>query len=158
MIPNVLDIIYSFYFNYIISMSVPFKGHPFCQNPMCGVIGVKSWTICHTFAVIFAATAPHPRWRLKPCNGLFQARADKSRCSEPGRCDTLAMQASVNAEQIGWNNTNKNHSPRLCLRLFVLFRWSVDDEDLGLHGRVKGPERKIWSELINSSIWIFSLI
>ena len=37
-------IIYSFYFNYIISMSVPFKGHPFCQNLMynSGVIGVES--------------------------------------------------------------------------------------------------------------------
>ena len=54
-------------------MSIPFKGRLFCQNPMynCGVIGVESWTISHTFAVIFAAAAPHPRWRQKPCNGLF---------------------------------------------------------------------------------------
>ena len=42
--PNVLDIIYSFYFEDIISMSTPFKGHLFCQSPMynCGVIGVES--------------------------------------------------------------------------------------------------------------------
>ena len=54
-------------------MSIPFKGRLFCQNPMynCGVIDVESWTISHTFAVIFAATAPHPRWRRKPCNGLL---------------------------------------------------------------------------------------
>ena len=59
-----------FHFDSIISMSIPFKGRLFCQNPMynCGVIGVESWTISHTFAVIFAATAPHPRWRRKPCN------------------------------------------------------------------------------------------
>ena len=44
LIPNVLDIIYSFYFDYIISMSIPFKGRLFCQNPMynCGVIDVES--------------------------------------------------------------------------------------------------------------------
>ena len=44
LIPNVLDIIYSFYFDYIISRSIPFKGRLFCQNPMynCGVIGVES--------------------------------------------------------------------------------------------------------------------
>ena len=42
--PNVLNIIYSSYFKYIISISIPFKGHLFCQNPMynCGVIGVES--------------------------------------------------------------------------------------------------------------------
>ena len=41
---NALDIIYSFYFDYIISMPVPFKRHFFCQNPMynCGVISVES--------------------------------------------------------------------------------------------------------------------
>ena len=39
----------------------------------CGVIGIESWTISHTFAVIFAATAPHPRWRRKPCNGLLSS-------------------------------------------------------------------------------------
>ena len=33
-IPNVLDIICSFYFDYIISMSIPFKTHIFCQNLM----------------------------------------------------------------------------------------------------------------------------
>ena len=77
MIPNVLDIIYSFYIDYIISMSIPFKGHIFCQNPMYnrGVIGVESLTISHTFAVIFAATAPHPRWRWKPCNALLVKEA-----------------------------------------------------------------------------------
>ena len=32
---------------------------------------VESW-IFHTFAVIFAVTAPHPRWRQRPCNGLLQ--------------------------------------------------------------------------------------
>ena len=32
---------------------------------------VDSWSIFYTFAVIFAATAPHPRWWRKPCNGLF---------------------------------------------------------------------------------------
>ena len=44
LIPNVLDIIYSFCFDYIISMPVPFKRHLFCQNPMynCGVIDVES--------------------------------------------------------------------------------------------------------------------
>ena len=44
LIPNVLDVIYSFYFVYIMSMSIPFKGRLFCQNPMynCGVIGVES--------------------------------------------------------------------------------------------------------------------
>ena len=65
MIANVLDIIYSFSLDHIISMSVPFERHLFCQNPMydCGVIGVESRTIPHTFAVIFAATAPYPRWR-----------------------------------------------------------------------------------------------
>ena len=44
LIPNVLDIIYSFYFGYIISMSIPFKRYLFFfQNPMynCGVIGVE---------------------------------------------------------------------------------------------------------------------
>ena len=34
LIPNILDIIYSFYFDYIISTSIPFKGRLFCQNPM----------------------------------------------------------------------------------------------------------------------------
>ena len=34
LITNVLDTIYYFYFNYIISMSVPFKRHLFCQNLM----------------------------------------------------------------------------------------------------------------------------
>ena len=34
LIPNILDIIYSFYFDYIISKSIPFKGRLFCQNPM----------------------------------------------------------------------------------------------------------------------------
>ena len=40
LIPNVLDIVHSFYFDCIISMS----RHLFCQNPMytCGVIGVES--------------------------------------------------------------------------------------------------------------------
>ena len=33
---------------------------------------VDSWRISNTFAVIFAATAPHPRWRRKPCNGLLR--------------------------------------------------------------------------------------
>ena len=46
LIPNVLDIVYSFYVDYIISMSTPSKRHLFCccQNPMynCGVIGVES--------------------------------------------------------------------------------------------------------------------
>ena len=44
LITNVLDIIYSFIFDYITSMPVPFKRHLFCQNPMysCGVIGVES--------------------------------------------------------------------------------------------------------------------
>ena len=44
LIPNILDVIYSFYFDYIMSMSIPFKGRLFCQNPMynCGVIGVES--------------------------------------------------------------------------------------------------------------------
>ena len=32
LITNVLDIIYYVYFDYIISMSVPFKRHLFCQN------------------------------------------------------------------------------------------------------------------------------
>ena len=34
---------------------------------MCngGVTRAESWTIFHTFASIFAATAPHPRWRRK---------------------------------------------------------------------------------------------
>ena len=43
LIPNVLDIIYFFYFDNIISMSIPFKGRLFCQNPMynCTVIGVE---------------------------------------------------------------------------------------------------------------------
>ena len=43
LIPNILAIIYSFYLDYIISMSVPSKIHHFCQNPMdwdCGIIGV----------------------------------------------------------------------------------------------------------------------
>ena len=81
LIPNVLDIIYSFYFDYIISRSIPFKGRLFCQNPMynCGVIGVESWTISHTFTEIFDATAPHPRWRQKPCNGLLQNRIEGHR-------------------------------------------------------------------------------
>ena len=44
LIPNVLDIIYSFYFDYIISMPVPLKRHLFCQNLMynCAVISVES--------------------------------------------------------------------------------------------------------------------
>ena len=44
LITSVLDIIYSFIFDYIISMPVPFKRHLFCQNPMnnCGVINVES--------------------------------------------------------------------------------------------------------------------
>ena len=44
LIPNVLDIVHSFYFDCIISMSIPFRRHLFCQNPMytCGVIGVES--------------------------------------------------------------------------------------------------------------------
>ena len=44
LIVNVLDKIYSLYFDYIISMSVSFKIHLFCQNQMynCGVIGVES--------------------------------------------------------------------------------------------------------------------
>ena len=37
----------------------------------CGVIGVESWTISYTFAVIFSATAPHPGWHWKPCSGLL---------------------------------------------------------------------------------------
>ena len=52
---------------------MPFKRHLFCQNPMynCGVIGVKTdRTTFNTFAVIVPATAPHPRWRRKPCNAL----------------------------------------------------------------------------------------
>ena len=40
----------------------------------CVVIGVESLTMSHTFAVIFAATAPHSRWRWKPCNGLLVKR------------------------------------------------------------------------------------
>ena len=54
-------------------MSIPFKRYLLCQNPMYnyGVIGIESWTISHTFTVIFATTAPHPRWRRKPCNGLL---------------------------------------------------------------------------------------
>ena len=58
----------------IVSMSVPFKRHIFCQNPMynCRVISIESWTITHTFPVIFTATAPHPRWGQKPCNGLLR--------------------------------------------------------------------------------------
>ena len=42
--PSILDIIYSSYFDCIISMSIPFKEHLFCQNPMynCGVICVES--------------------------------------------------------------------------------------------------------------------
>ena len=73
LITNVLDIIYSFYFDYIISMSVPFKRRLFSQNSMynCGVIGIESWTISHTFAVIFAVTVPHPRWQWKRCSGLL---------------------------------------------------------------------------------------
>ena len=44
LIPNVLDIVHSFYFDYIMSMSIPFKRHLLCQNPMynCGVISVES--------------------------------------------------------------------------------------------------------------------
>ena len=44
LIPNVLDIVHSFYFDYIISMPMSFKRHLFCQNPMynCGVISVES--------------------------------------------------------------------------------------------------------------------
>ena len=44
LITNILDTIYSFYFDYIIPMSVPFKKCLFCQNPMynCGVIGIES--------------------------------------------------------------------------------------------------------------------
>ena len=44
LIPNFLDIIYSFYFDYIISMPVPLKRHLFCQNLMynCAVISVES--------------------------------------------------------------------------------------------------------------------
>ena len=75
LIPNVLYIIHSFYLDYIIPMVIAFKRHLFCQNPIynCGVIGVESQTISHTFAVIFAATGPHPRCRprRKPCNGLL---------------------------------------------------------------------------------------
>ena len=45
LITNVLDIIYSFVFDYIISISVTLLRHYFfCQNPMykCGVISVES--------------------------------------------------------------------------------------------------------------------
>ena len=37
----------------------------------CGFIGIEIRTISHTFAVILAATAQHPRWRRKPSNGLL---------------------------------------------------------------------------------------
>ena len=63
-------------------MAAHFKRHLFCQNPIynCGVIGVESWTKSHIFAVIFAAsTGPHPRWRRKPCNGLFH----ETKCLAP---------------------------------------------------------------------------
>ena len=67
-------------------MSIRFKRHLFGQNPIynCGAIGIESWTISHRFAVIFAPTAPHQRWRRKPCNGLltvlsFQANLVRKR-------------------------------------------------------------------------------
>ena len=39
-----LDIIYFLHFDYIISMTIPFKSHLSCQNSMynCGIIGVES--------------------------------------------------------------------------------------------------------------------
>ena len=78
MIPKVLDIIYSFYFDYIISMSIDFRRHLFCQNPIAELFAIESWIITHTFAVsvIVAATAPHPRsrWRRKPRNGLLSTK------------------------------------------------------------------------------------
>ena len=44
LITNVLDIIYSFIFVYLISIPVPFIGHLFYQNPMYnyGVVCVES--------------------------------------------------------------------------------------------------------------------
>ena len=57
---------------------------------------VDSWRISHTFAVIFAATAPHPRWRQKPCNGLFvqlhQIVQTYTVCASANYCEEYAPQ------------------------------------------------------------------
>ena len=67
MITNGLSLAYSFCFDYIVFMLVPFRNHLFCQNPMCksevllrqkedpgNEVGDEILRISLTFAVIFA--------------------------------------------------------------------------------------------------------
>ena len=74
LITNVLPLTYSIYFDYIMSMSVPFKKHLFCQirciTAELSTLKVEQYPI----HVIIAAISPHPRWRRKPCNGLLEPK------------------------------------------------------------------------------------
>ena len=73
LITIVLALTDSFYFEHTVSLSIPIKGHDFCQTPLynSGVTRFEGWTISHTFAVILAATDPNQDGVRKPWKSLL---------------------------------------------------------------------------------------
>ena len=71
LITIILALTYSFCFEHTVSLSIPIKGHNFCQTPLYNsrVTRFESWTISHTFAVILATTDPQPTWHQKTVKG-----------------------------------------------------------------------------------------